>query len=97
MHRADLQNRTATVDVSARLALRKRLKCKSFRWYLENIYTEKKFIFDVDALAYGSVRNPVSGLCMDNLNREEDVKHQVGRFYLSWVRFLFLLLCLLSF
>ncbi|XP_054167331.1 probable N-acetylgalactosaminyltransferase 9 [Oppia nitens] len=77
MHRSDLKNADAG-DLSKRLALKERLKCKSFSWYLKNIYTEDKYIFDKDSRAYGYVRNGISNLCLDNLNREEDKDHNLG-------------------
>uniref|UniRef100_A0A0N5B5J9 Polypeptide N-acetylgalactosaminyltransferase n=1 Tax=Strongyloides papillosus TaxID=174720 RepID=A0A0N5B5J9_STREA len=42
-------------DVSARKELRKRLNCKSFRWYLENIFPE--LFIPGDAIAKGEIRN----------------------------------------
>ena len=44
-------------DVSERLELRSKLQCKSFRWYLENVYPESQMPLDYYYL--GEVRcNP---------------------------------------
>jgi len=64
-------------DISERLKLRKRLKCKSFKWYLDNIYPEK-FIPDENAIAYGRVRLRSRRLCLDNLQHEEDKPYNLG-------------------
>jgi polypeptide N-acetylgalactosaminyltransferase len=41
-------------DLTERKALRERLKCHSFKWYLDNVYPEK-FIPDENIHAWGMV------------------------------------------
>lgn len=43
-------------DISERKALRKRLQCKTFRWYLVNIYPEMRMY--TETVAYGAVSSP---------------------------------------
>lgn len=67
LKRPDLQQ-VSHGDLTPRLELRRRLRCKSFKWYLENIYPEQT-IPDTDNVAFGEVRNPSSGFCLDTLAR----------------------------
>uniref|UniRef100_A0A1I7ZP92 Polypeptide N-acetylgalactosaminyltransferase n=1 Tax=Steinernema glaseri TaxID=37863 RepID=A0A1I7ZP92_9BILA len=72
MHRMGLAD-TDVGDLSERKALREKLQCKSFKWYLENVIPDK-FILDENVKAYGLVRNAANGgeLCLDTLQRLEN-------------------------
>jgi len=55
-------------DVSERANLRKRLQCKSFRWYLENVYPESQMPLDYYYL--GEIRNVDTQQCLDTMGRK---------------------------
>lgn len=77
MSRPDLQ-KVSSGDLSARFQLRNKLNCSSFKWYLENVYDKRKFIYDQDVMAYGYVKNKETDLCFDVLNRPETVSELAG-------------------
>ncbi|XP_076069470.1 putative polypeptide N-acetylgalactosaminyltransferase 9, partial [Oratosquilla oratoria] len=63
-------------DVSDRIALRQQLGCKSFQWYLENVYPE--LFVPGDAVASGEVNNLGTGMCIDSPAKAENNHKPVG-------------------
>ncbi|XP_054713959.1 putative polypeptide N-acetylgalactosaminyltransferase 9 [Uloborus diversus] len=65
-------------DISSRVELRNSLQCKSFEWYLKNIYPE--LFIPGEALASGEVRNLGDGAdtCLDSPARRDDLHKPVG-------------------
>ncbi|XP_041365879.1 polypeptide N-acetylgalactosaminyltransferase 13-like isoform X2 [Gigantopelta aegis] len=63
---------TSYGDISERKEFRKRLKCKSFRWYLETIYPESQM--PVDFYSLGEIRNKESNMCVDTMGRKSGEK-----------------------
>ncbi|CRK88374.1 CLUMA_CG002151, isoform A [Clunio marinus] len=65
-------------DISARLQLRKDLKCKSFQWYLDNIFPE--LFIPGDAVAQGEVRNFARGnrTCLDAQGGKKGLRKPVS-------------------
>lgn len=76
--------KTKAGDLRARFKLKKKLKCKSFKWYLENVYKNEKFIFDQNVIGYGTIGNPATNLCLDILNRDEEKSNPLGVYTCSF-------------
>jgi len=64
-------------DLTARRGLRKDLQCKSFRWYLENIYPESQMPLDYYYL--GEMKNDGTHNCLDTMGRKSG--EEVGLSY----------------
>ncbi|XP_011494575.1 PREDICTED: polypeptide N-acetylgalactosaminyltransferase 1 [Ceratosolen solmsi marchali] len=78
LHREEYKDMPELIgDVRSRIDLRERLKCKSFKWYLDNVYPEK-FIPDENVQAFGKVRVQTKNLCLDNLQRDEEKPYNIG-------------------
>ncbi|XP_031624900.1 N-acetylgalactosaminyltransferase 6-like [Contarinia nasturtii] len=58
-------------DISEQKALRKRLECKSFKWYMENIAFDLLHHFPINepSFAYGGIKNLGVNLCIDTLGK----------------------------
>ncbi|KAL4707799.1 hypothetical protein ACJJTC_001745 [Scirpophaga incertulas] len=64
-------------DVSSRLALREKLECKSFEWFLKNIYPE--LFIPGESVAHGEIRNVAfQKICLDSPTRKSDHHKPVG-------------------
>lgn len=53
-------------DISSRIAFRKRMQCKSFQWYLDNVYPEHEMPLSPKHI--GQIRNIETGECIDTMD-----------------------------
>ena len=75
-NRPDLKDKNFG-DISSRLAIRDRLKCKNFKWYLHHVYPEK-FILDENVIAYGDISVVNTDKCLDTMGVPEGYNKEVG-------------------
>uniref|UniRef100_A0A1B0CGT7 Ricin B lectin domain-containing protein n=3 Tax=Lutzomyia longipalpis TaxID=7200 RepID=A0A1B0CGT7_LUTLO len=77
MNRPDLKNNPEVGDVTHRKILRDKMRCKSFDWYLKNVFPEK-FIPTKGVQAYGRVKSLTSNMCLDDLQQDRESPFNVG-------------------
>lgn len=66
-------------DISERIELRRKLKCKPFSYFVKEIYPE--LFIPGEAIAYGEVRNEAPGhikMCLDSSARKTDFQKPLG-------------------
>lgn len=76
MYQPGLENNPIVGDLTHRKQLKQKLKCKSFKWYLDNVYPEK-FVPDENVFGYGQVKTEFD-MCLDDLQLSEDKVGPLG-------------------
>lgn len=75
MRYPDKYNATETGDISKQLALRDKLQCKSFKWFMENVafdLTDKYPLIDPPDFAWGTIKSLANkDVCVDALNHKK--------------------------
>lgn len=58
-------------DISVQLELRKKLKCKSFKWYMENVAYDviESYPLPPENHVWGEAKNHATGKCIDTMGR----------------------------
>ncbi|XP_059053375.1 putative polypeptide N-acetylgalactosaminyltransferase 9 isoform X2 [Achroia grisella] len=63
-------------DITSRTLLREKLGCKSFEWYLKNIYPE--LFIPGESVAHGEIANSWSKMCLDSAAGPDDMRKSVN-------------------
>ncbi|XP_044738005.1 polypeptide N-acetylgalactosaminyltransferase 3-like [Chrysoperla carnea] len=64
------------INVEKRLEIRQRLKCKSFKWYLNHVWPQH--FFPMDDRFFGRIRNPSQNLCLHRPNGKGRLNQPMG-------------------
>jgi polypeptide N-acetylgalactosaminyltransferase len=67
-------------DISDRVQLRKNLNCKSFRWFLDNVYPE--LFIPGEAVAHGEIRSKAydQSVCLDSPATKKQMNKAIGMY-----------------
>lgn len=72
----EAQRIRSTLNVTARVELKKRLKCRSFQWYLDTVWPEH--FFPTNGSFFGKLRNLQSGECLRRPKAQNGANQATG-------------------
>ncbi|GLV38381.1 Polypeptide N-Acetylgalactosaminyltransferase 1 [Carabus blaptoides fortunei] len=76
LYKENYRNNPIVGDLTHRRQLRRKLRCKPFAWYLQNVYPEK-FVPNGNVQAFGKLKTS-NNMCADNLQLPDDAVGPLG-------------------